>query len=198
MSSNVVHLRIVRAACAVSMACAALHQVYAQDAASEPAGRGVADVAQAQAHVVGIDPATNSVTLQGASGRAMEVAVDPQIGDVSKLRLGDIVNIEYRDAVLMRAVKAAPGAIRERIETEAAIPASGGITARARTVEVMATIQHIDAKKRLVTLRGPERTVTLAVPPDVSLTGLKKGDMVHAQFESATAVQVLRDGQPIR
>jgi Cu/Ag efflux protein CusF len=185
-------------ASSIVLACACWSSAYAQDAASATTAHGVAGVAEVQARVVGIDAASNSVTLRGPAGRVVEVAVNPQIGDVSKLKLGDTVNIEYRNALLMRAVKAKPTDIRERIETDAAIPASGGVSATARTVEVFATITHIDAKKRKVTLRGPDRTVTLDVGPDVSLKGLKAGDMVHAQFESATAVQVLRDGQAIK
>jgi Cu/Ag efflux protein CusF len=191
-------MRLIAKACCLALVCGFAQPAWAQDAASAPPARGVAGVAQVQARVVGIDAATNSVTLQGPSGHTVAVAVNPQVGDVSKLRLGDVVNIEYRNALLMRVVKAKNGGIRERIETEAAIPASGGVTASARTVEVLATIQHIDAKTRHVTLRGPDRTVTLEVAPDVSLAGLKAGDMVHAQFESATAVQVMRDGQPIK
>lgn len=85
----------------------------------------------------------------------MEVAVNPQVADVKKLKIGDTVNIEYRNAVLMRAVKAKPGAIRERVDTQATVPATNGVTAQARTVEILATIQHIDKKKREITLRGP-------------------------------------------
>jgi Cu/Ag efflux protein CusF len=187
--------RCIRLALSVSLACGVSLQAYAQDASP---GRGLAASAQTQAQVVGIDSASNSVALKGPSGRIVEVAVNPQVGDVSKLRIGDTINIEYRTAMLVRATKAPANAIRERVDTDAAIPASGGLSATAHTVEVIATIQHIDAKKRRVTLRGPQRTVTLDVSPDVSLAGLKAGDMVHAQFEEATAVQVLRDGQPVK
>ncbi|KND62036.1 putative exported protein [Candidatus Burkholderia verschuerenii] len=190
--------RCMQCALSVSLALGFAYPACAQDAASAPPARGIAGAAQVQAQVVGIDPASNSVTLKGPSGRVVDVAVNPQIGDVSKRRIGDTVNIEYRTAVLMRATKANANAIRERVDTEAAIPASGGLSATSRVVEIIATIQHIDAKKRLVTLRGPQRTVTLAVSPEVSLAGLKTGDMVHAQFEEATAVQVMRDGQPIK
>jgi Cu/Ag efflux protein CusF len=181
-----------------ALACAAIGSASAQDAASTPDARGAAAVMQVQARVIGIDPVSNSVTLQGPQGRVAEIAVDPQIGDVKKLQLGDLVNIDYRAAMLVRVSKVKSNGIRERIDTSAAIPASGGVTAQVRTVEVIATIQHIDAKKRSVTLRGPNRTVTLDVAPDVSLVGLKTGDTVHAQFESATAVQVLRGGQGLQ
>jgi Cu/Ag efflux protein CusF len=182
------------AACA-ALACVAPGSVSAQDAASAPPARGAAAVVQVQARVVGIDPVSNSVSLQGPQGRVAEVAVNPEIGDVKKLQLGDIVNIDYRSAMLVRVSKVKSNGIRERVDTEAAIPASGGVTAQARVVEVIGTIERVDAKNRRVTLRGPSHTVTLDVAPDVSLAGLKAGDTVHAQFESATAVQVMRGGQ---
>lgn len=181
-----------------ALALAAIGNASAQDAASATTARGAAAVAQVQARVVGIDPVTNSVALQGPHGGVVEVAVNPEIGDVKKLQLGDIVNIDYRSALLVRATKVKSDGIRQRIDTEAAIPASGGVMAESRIVEVIGTIERIDAKKRLVTLRGPNRTVTLEVAPDVSLAGLKAGDTVHAQFESATAVQVLRAGQTVK
>ncbi|SAK51409.1 hypothetical protein AWB75_01565 [Caballeronia catudaia] len=191
------HAIRILATCA-ALAFGAIGSAPAQDAASGPQARGAAAVVQVQARVVGIDPVTNSVSLQGPQGRVAEVAVDPQIGDVKKLQLGDIVNIDYRAALLMRVSKVKSDGIRQRIETDAAIPASGGVTAQARIVEVIATVERVDTKNRRVTLRGPSHTVTLDVAPDVSLAGLKAGDTVHAQFESATAVQVVRSGQSLK
>ena len=101
--------------------------------------------------------------------------MNPEVGDVKKLQLGDVVNIEYRSALLVRATKVKSNGIRERIDTEAAIPASGGVTAQARVVEVIGTIERVDTKNRRVTLRGPSRTVTLEAAPDVSLAGLEGG-----------------------
>ncbi len=72
--------------------CADIVPALAQDAEPPPA-YGVAGAAQVQARVVGIDAASNSVTLRGPFGRAVEVAVNPQIANVSKLKLGDTVNI---------------------------------------------------------------------------------------------------------
>ncbi|SPB13094.1 hypothetical protein NOV72_00394 [Caballeronia novacaledonica] len=192
------HRSVTLFATCAALALAGIGSSSAQDAASAPVARGAAAIAQIQARVVGIDPVTNSVSLQGPAGRVVEVAVDPAIGDVKKLQLGDVVNIEYRAAVLVRATKVKSDGIRQRIDTEATIPASGGVMAQARTVEVIGTIERIDTAKRRVTLRGPSRTVTLDVAPDLSLAGLKKGDAVHAQFESATAVQVLRGGQAVK
>lgn len=197
-STQCPHRSITRLATCAALAFASIGGASAQDAASTPTARGAAAVAQVQARVVGIDPVTNSVSLQGPAGRVVDVAVNPEIGDVKKLQLGDIVNIEYRSALLVRATKVKSNGIRQRIDTEAAIPASGGVMAQARVVEVIGTIERVDAKNRRVTLRGPSHTVTLDVAPDVSLAGLKAGDTVQAKFESATAVQVLRGGQGIK
>ncbi|GJH19497.1 copper-binding protein [Caballeronia novacaledonica] len=189
---------VTRLAICAALAFAAIGNSSAQDAASASTARGAAAVAHVQARVVGIDPVTNSVSLQGPAGRVVDVSVNPEIGDVKKLQLGDIVNIEYRSALLVRAAKVKSDGIRQRIDSEAAIPASGGVMAQARVVEVIGTIERVDTKNRRVTLRGPSHTVTLEVAPDVSLADLKKGDTVHAQFESAMAVQVLRGGQGIK
>jgi Cu/Ag efflux protein CusF len=196
--SRVLHTALVRAAAFAAIALA--HPVLAQDAASGAAGdaRGAAAVAEVQAHVVGIDPATNSVALQGPQGRIVEVEVNPEVGDVKKLKIGDTVNIQYRNALLVRATKVKSTGIRERVDTEATIPASGGVTATARSVQILATIQKIDPKKRLITLRGPNRTEVFELSPDVSLDGLKTGDTVRAEFVSATAIQVLRGGSTVK
>ncbi|MFM0325084.1 hypothetical protein [Caballeronia glebae] len=197
-SSHPSHRSLKIVVACMALAFGAVGSASADDAASAPTARGAAAIAQVQARVVGIDPTSNSVSLQGPSGRVVEVAVNPEVGDVKKLQLGDVVNIEYRSALLVSATKVKSNGIRERIDTQATIPASGGVTAEARVVEVIGTIERVDTKNRRVTLRGPNRTVTLQAAPDVSLAGLKAGDMVHARFESATAVQVMRGGQAIR
>ncbi|MFL6641273.1 MAG: hypothetical protein ACJ8HC_22595, partial [Paraburkholderia graminis] len=56
--------------------------------------------------------------------------------------------------------------------------------------EVLATVQKIDRKRRLVTLRGAYQTQTLEAGPQVDLTGVKVGDTIHAVFVSAAAVEV--------
>jgi hypothetical protein len=59
-------------------------------------------------------------------------------------------------------------------------------------VQVLATIEKVDVKRRLITLRGPLRTGTVKAGPDVSLADLKVGDSVRAVYITATAVKVTR------
>lgn len=157
-------------------------------------GVGAVSVAETKAMVIGIDTATNSVTLRGAAGRVAEIEVNPQVGDVRKLQIGDVLDIQYRNALLIHADKVKSDGIRERVDEMATVPVSNGATASAHRVQVLGTIQKIDAKKRLITLRGPTQTYLFAAAADVPLAGLKVGDSIHAVFESATAVQVTRNG----
>lgn len=162
-----------------------------------PNGVSAAAAADTRAVVIGIDKTSNSVTLRGAAGHVVEIAVNPQVGDVGKLRIGDVLSIEYRNAVLIQADKVRSDGIRERIEENATAPVTDGATTSVRRIRVLATIEKIDGKKRQVTLRGPKQTYVVDASPDVPLKGLKVGDTVSAEFESATAVQITRDGAPL-
>lgn len=143
------------------------------------------------AEIVGIDPGTRTLTLKGPAGNTVDVLVSQQVVGFDKLKLGDRVDILYKNALLVKAEKVtgANKGIRARVDTQVYAPASGGFES-ARQIEVLATVQKIDRKKRLVTLRGAHQTQTLEVGPDVDLKDLKVGDTIHAVFVSAAAVQV--------
>lgn len=183
---------------ALALLLAATYPAVAQEAASVPRAVGAAVLLHVQARVVEIHPDSNSVTLRGPQGNLSVIDVNPDVADVKKLQVGDIVNIAYQKAVLIGVDKLAASGIRKRIDTELAQPASGGVVASARRVEVVATVQKIDRKNRTVTLRGPTRTETLDVAPDISLEALKVGDSVRAVFVSAAAASVSRDGVELR
>ena len=148
-----------------------------------------------QAKIVGIDRASRVVTLRGPRGNEADIALSPQVSNFDQLNVGDTVDVLYKNALLVTAEKVTgkDAGIRKRVDTNVYLPASSGYDA-ARQVEVQATVQHINAKKREVTLRGAYQTVTLAVGKDVDLKHLKVGDTVHAVFVSAYATQVTPAG----
>ncbi|REG51259.1 hypothetical protein B0G80_7751 [Paraburkholderia sp. BL6669N2] len=172
----------------------------AQDSpsASAPQAVGAAALVEATARVVRIDTQNDAVTLRGPRGNANVVKVDPAVGDVSKLKVGDEVHIAYEGALLLSADKVDTKGIRTRVEDQATNPASGGISVQMRRAEIIATVQKIDRKKRQVTLRGPSRTVTLQASPEVQLEKLKVGDSIRAHYASAKAVQITRNGQAVQ
>ena len=144
-----------------------------------------------QAKIVGIDRASRVVTLRGPRGNEADIALSQQVSNFDQLNVGDTVDVLYKNALLVTAEKVTgkDAGIRKRVDTNVYLPASSGYDA-ARQVEVQATVQHINAKKREVTLRGAYQTVELAVGPDVDLKHLKVGDTIHAVFVSAYATQV--------
>ncbi|APR39882.1 hypothetical protein [Paraburkholderia sp. SOS3] len=148
-----------------------------------------------QAKIVGIDAASRTVTLQGPNGRTAMILVSDEVPGFDKLKVGDNVDAEYKNALLVTAekVKGADKGIRKRVDTQVYQPASGGYQT-AKQIEVLATVQKIDRKKRTVTLRGAYQTQTLDVGPDVDLKTLKVGDTVHAVFVSAAAVKITPSG----
>ncbi|NUX99600.1 copper-binding protein [Paraburkholderia youngii] len=204
MASNTTGSGLMRAKAitvALAVLVAAAGSAFAQDnAASAPEQRaiGAAALLHVQARVVAIDPATNSVTLRGPHGGDETFDVNPQAADISKLHIGDMVTIAYKKALLVGVDKLAPSGIRQRIDTEVTQPAANGVVASARRVEVVATVRKIDRKQRTITLRGPSRTETLDVAPDIPLERLKVGDSVRAVFVSAIAASVSRNGADVK
>ncbi|AXF10258.1 hypothetical protein SCB29_01045 [Paraburkholderia sp. SIMBA_055] len=182
----------IAAALAAAMLAAA-QPAWAQDAMASAAQDIVSAVqpVHLKATIVGIDPGSRALTLKGAGGNVVVVLVGQQVAGFEKLRVGDRVDALYKNALLVKAdrVDGKGKGIRERVDTQVYAPASGGFES-ARQVEVLATVQKIDRKRRLVTLRGAYQTQTLEAGPQVDLTGVKVGDTIHAVFVSAAAVEV--------
>ncbi|WP_233884259.1 hypothetical protein [Paraburkholderia flagellata] len=150
-----------------------------------------AEPVHVQAKIVAIDRAARVVTLRGPRGNDADIALSQQVSNFDQLNVGDTVDVLYKNALLVTADKVTgkDKGIRKRVDTNVYLPASSGYDA-ARQVEVQATVQHINAKKREVTLRGAYQTVTLKATPDVDLKNLKVGDTIHAVFVSAYATRV--------
>jgi hypothetical protein len=150
------------------------------------------------AKIVELDKANRTAVLKGPKGQLVPVNVSPEVKNLDQVQVGDQLTVRYvaaLAALLEPVPKGSSGASRERVEnTGAAKAASGGLPSggAARTVEVVATVQALDPKARTATLRGPKRTVTLDLPPDIDLSKVKVGDDVRAVFIEAVAVSIER------
>jgi Cu/Ag efflux protein CusF len=169
---------------------------FAQDPTSPDAAQtalGNAEIVHAQVRVAALDAATNSVTIRGPHGNLADVDVNPALADVSRLRVGDRLNVAYQQALLLHIDKLATRGVRERVETTVAIPASAGFVSSAHRVRVVATVVDIDRKNRMMTLRGPKHRQVLRASNAIPLDQLKVGDSVRAEFVSAVAVELVRE-----
>jgi hypothetical protein len=157
---------------------------------------GAAQPVHLQAEIIGIDAATRTLTLRGTKGTVTTAVVSDEVKNFDQLKVGDRVDVLYKNALLVTAAKAsgADKGIRKRVDTSVYTPASGasGVSGfeSARQVEVLATVESINRKNGTITLRGPWRTDTFEIPHDMDTKNLKPGDMVHAVFVSAAAVEV--------
>lgn len=148
---------------------------------------------QLHAQIVGIDTGARTLTLRGAKGRTIPVVVGKEVTNFNTLQIGDRVDVQVRDALLVRATKtsAKGGELRKRVDTDVYVPASGseGFGAVHET-EIVATVQSVNNKNKTITLRGPWRTETYDLSSEIAAYKLKPGDSVHAVLISATAVEV--------
>ncbi|WP_233839293.1 hypothetical protein [Paraburkholderia sp. ZP32-5] len=180
----------------LSIQSAARGEVTAQASSGVPFSG--TSVAHANAVVFAIDTGRNSMTLLQDNGEPVDVVVDPNIGDVGKLRLGDTVAVTFHRALLLRADKSHSRGIRERIDKGYTSGASLGSSLSLHRVEAVATVVRIDRDRHQLTLRGPTRSVVLQASSDSLLDGLKAGDSVQVDYVEAIAVDITRDGAPVR
>jgi hypothetical protein len=180
-------------AAAMVAALAAVQPGWAQDELASTAQSVLSAVepVHMKAEITGIDAGIRALALKGAAGNTVVVLVGQQVDGFDELKVGDRVDVLYKNALLTKVDKVdrSDKGIRKRVDKQVYKPASGGFESTRQT-EVLATVQKIDQKTRLVTLRGAYQTQTLEAGPGVDLTELKVGDTIHAVFVSAAAVQI--------
>ena len=142
-----------------------------------------------------VDAGARAVTLKGEDGIEVTMLVDGKMPGFDKLRVGDKVDVLYKNALLVQAEKVDPAGkgIRERVDAQVTVRGSDGRDSL-HQVETLSTVQKIDPAKRLLTLRGVYETQVIKVTPDFDLKDLHVGDTIHAVFVSATAIEVTPQG----
>lgn len=164
-------------------------EVAAQDKAGP---KGALEYVKVTATVEAIDQATREVTLKDSSGGKISFVAGPDVKNLAQVSKGDIVTIEYAQAVLVGLDKS-KSTTRERVVSEAKQGAAKGQMPAGvivRDVKVTASVEAVDTVKSTVTLRGPEHTVTLYVKDPAVLKAVKKGDFVVASYTEAMAIRV--------
>ena len=145
------------------------------------------------AEVVAIDRVDRTVVLLGPRGNIVEVEVGHAARNFDQVELGDRVKVEYYESVALyigkkgQKPKVAAGMVAAR-SAKGDKPA--GVVAE--VVDVSATVQAIDKKKRKVTLKRPDGKL-FTTKVDKSLKAfdtLKVGDSIHVRITEAIAISV--------
>ncbi|ANI21712.1 hypothetical protein AB870_22210 [Pandoraea faecigallinarum] len=167
--------------------------VHAQDT-TRPAPIVAGGVVEYRTTLLGVDVKNRSIKVADEHGKPVTFLVGPDVRNFEQLRKGDRVIVAYERSV---AISVAPGdGIRSRVLTEGAdraVPGEKPAADAARNLKVVATVQRIDRKANVVTLRGPQRTVDVNVEDPKLLEGVKVGDSVTVNYTEAIAIAVTPD-----
>ena len=155
-------------------------------------GATVQGVSTVKATIVGIDPATRTITLKGRSGKVIELEVTDEVRNFDKLAVGDVVTTQYRESLTLSLVDKKTQASRTENETaERAAPGAKPGGALGREVTIIADVIAVDRHAHVVTLRGPRGDIVdLHVQDPERLKRVKKGDQVKAVYTEALAISV--------
>ncbi len=165
----------------------------APSAAVAMSGSAVATSIQGSATVEKINRSTREVTLRRHDDSRLTIVAGEEVRNFDQIRVGDLVEAEIIEALAV-ALEPANTQVRERREEISGYRARPGERPGAsttRTVEIVATVQEIDPKARLVTVRGALQTVQLKVDDKVDLSQIKRGDNVRAVYIETISIRVV-------
>jgi len=150
----------------------------------------------ASGKVTAVDPATRTITLQGANGNSVDVVAGPEVRNFQQIKTGDTLTLDYYESVAVdvrRAGSGAPEVVTETAATRSAPGAKPG-GAMGRQTTITAEIWHINKSANLVTLKGPQggmRTIQVKDPAlQARLQQLKEGDLVDFTITQAVAAAI--------
>ncbi|UIF84880.1 hypothetical protein [Cupriavidus sp. UYPR2.512] len=147
---------------------------------------------KATATVVAIDAATRTISLKNKQGKVTDVQVGEDVRNFEQIRVGDMVTVEYTQALSVTlARQSGMRSSTERETADRAVPGAkpGGMVGR--EVTVTADVVAVNAKTGMVTLKGPRgKTVDVHVEDPKQLKAVRRGDQVQAVYTEALAISV--------
>jgi hypothetical protein len=155
----------------------------------------VSDTVKMTATVKAVDYDNRLITLQGADGKAMTVEASPEVKRLKEIKAGDMVVIDYTQAIaaeLKKAGTASGVSVKEDVKRAKASEKPG--ISGTREVKATVTIDAVDLKNNIVTFTGPQGNVNIVSikRPQMRefLKTLKAGDKVDVTYTEAVAVSV--------
>jgi Cu/Ag efflux protein CusF len=161
--------------------------------ATAPGKAVAAGTIKTSATITAIDPATRGITLKRQDGKVVTTTLSEEVRNFDQLKVGDKVHVEYSQALALELKKGGGGtpAVSAGDTLKRSDPGQKPGGHAVRQVSVVADVVSVDAKKKLVTLKGPGgNVVDLAVEDPEQLKNIKKGDQVEALYSESLAVKV--------
>jgi hypothetical protein len=140
-----------------------------------------------------IDYKERTAVLRDSENKLHYFKAGPEIRNFPQLKVGDEVITEQTEsvAILVDKPQGKPAGGGAQVMKRAPLGAKPGMEA-VNVYEVTATVEQIDYKNRMITLKGPEgKFITTKVDPGLTrFNEVKKGDMIYMQFTEGLAIRV--------
>jgi Cu/Ag efflux protein CusF len=182
---------------ALALAGSAAGQTREGYVTSEPGRAGAAQTTHVTATITAIDAASREVTVKGPGENEVTLVAGPDVRNFAQLKVGDKVDVQYVEAVLVELHKGG-GLPVARVEESAKVGAEQGATPAGvvgRQITVVGDVVSTDAATQRVTLRGPARTIDVAIRDSEQFKRIAKGDQIEATYLEGVALDVQPAGK---
>ena len=182
---------MIRAAAAILMATTLFACTETADA---PMTAERESLVTGRAVVQSVDLQSRRVLLKGEDGQVHSFTAGPQVRNLPQLQPGDVVRLDYYEAVSVKMAdpsddSAPEGIVLTERAPEGATPAAG----RAAAVRMIVQFISYDPASNIATFATPDGIVrTVTVQPEMRdfAAGLESGDRVDLTMTEALAVSI--------
>jgi len=155
---------------------------------------GGATVSEITGSIVAINTETRKLTLETPDGRFELIDIPAQVTRIDQLKLGDKIAITETEAVLVDLERGrdagSMGAIGDTtVQRDPGVKPGGTITEK---LKLYGKVESVDRANSRVTIRGPDKVVTLTVKDKAILDQLKPGDGVIANYVRMVTGKVIK------
>jgi Cu/Ag efflux protein CusF len=158
-----------------------------------PGAASVTETIEVQGKIKSVNKKSRSVVVVGPSGNEIPMTLGDEVRNFNQIKVGDLVTLTMMHALALELRKVANDGIRERVDSEnvkTAKPGEKPGVVVEKSVRVIANVVAVNPKAQTVTLRGPKRTLELALKDANTLQNVKVGDQVEAVYVEAVALSV--------
>ncbi|MFA7292857.1 MAG: hypothetical protein WC023_11490 [Rhodocyclaceae bacterium] len=161
-----------------------------------PGAGAVTEALQLQGKVKSIDKKARTVVVVGPNGNEIDFNLSEDVRNFEQIKVGDLVTLTFVQALALELRKTDKKEPRTRIDSDNTVTTKPGQKpgmATEKSVRVIADVVAVNPKAQTVTLRGPKRTLELAVNDPAILKNVKVGDQVEGVYTEAMALTVSSD-----
>jgi len=145
-----------------------------------------------------VDLQTRQVLIRGESGRMLSLTAGPEVRNLAQLESGDVVQLDYYEAVAARmADSASPAMTETTVASERAPEGAKPGAAAASVVRTVVIFQSYDPASQLATFLMEDGSVGVArVKPEMQAFAAARqpGDRIDLTLVEAIAVRIRETG----